>query len=96
MRCPSCGLVQQNPQPLREAVLSRYGESYLAYESARQFAYRDLELLALRDLGFPRLEAEFFDHASGRGKPPSILDVGCATGGPPRAFSVEGLGLSRG
>jgi 2-polyprenyl-3-methyl-5-hydroxy-6-metoxy-1,4-benzoquinol methylase len=79
-RCPSCGLVQQNPQALAEAVRSRYGEAYLAYEEANQDAYRDLELLALEDLGLEAQAAPAFSRAASEGTRPRALDVGCATG----------------
>lgn len=79
-RCRDCGLIQQNPQPLPGAVLRRYGEEYLAYEVARQFDYRDLELLALSDLRFEERTAPLVAAARKEGRAPSILDVGCATG----------------
>jgi SAM-dependent methyltransferase len=98
-RCASCGLVQQNPQPLAEAVKSRYDEAYLAYEEANQDAYRDLELLALRDLGLERAAAPAFRRASSSGPRPSVLDVGCATGAllaalRDRGWDAQGVELS--
>ncbi|MEI6874825.1 MAG: class I SAM-dependent methyltransferase, partial [Spirochaetota bacterium] len=78
--CRGCGLVQQNPQPLAESVLARYDESYLEYESARQFDYATLERRALADLRFPVIEAEVFREAASLQRKPRILDVGCATG----------------
>jgi len=89
-RCTSCGLIQQNPQPLREAVLARYGEDYLAYEAERQFDYRALELKALADLSFDQLVAPLLDDAKARGRKPRLLDVGCATGALLEHF--QGLG----
>lgn len=80
VRCRQCGLVQQNPQPLPEAVRARYDEAYLAYEEARQFLYRDLELHALTDLGFGAAAASLRRQAAVEGHGPRILDVGCATG----------------
>lgn len=72
VRCASCGLVQQNPQPSNEAVAARYGEShgqdYLGYELEHERAFLRLQELALRDIGFGGMD---------RGR---ILDVGCATG----------------
>jgi SAM-dependent methyltransferase len=79
-RCARCGLVQQNPQPLPQAVAARYGESYLRYEEANQFAYRDLELLALGDLGLEAEAAALFARARAEGRRPRVLDAGCATG----------------
>lgn len=78
--CRRCGLVQQNPQPEASAVAARYDEAYLHYEEANQYAYRDLELFALRDLGFEAYTAPLFEAARGAGRKPRVLDVGCATG----------------
>jgi 2-polyprenyl-3-methyl-5-hydroxy-6-metoxy-1,4-benzoquinol methylase len=88
-RCVSCGLVRQNPQPLPEAVRSRYDEAYLAYEEANQEAYRDLELMALRDLDLEGAAAAAFRRAAD-GARPRALDVGCATGALPAA--LRGMG----
>ncbi len=68
VRCATCGLLRQDPQPEPEAIAARYDASYLEYEIGNQFAFRDLELRAFRDVGFgPRPGSSF-------------LDVGCATG----------------
>ncbi len=80
VRCPRCGLIQQNPQPEPEAVRRRYDESYLKYEEEHQESYRDLELRALEDLGFDEAVAPLFESARRRGTRPCLLDVGCATG----------------
>jgi 2-polyprenyl-3-methyl-5-hydroxy-6-metoxy-1,4-benzoquinol methylase len=80
VRCRTCGLIQQNPQPLAQAVLRRYGQDYLDYEVARQFEYRDLELLALADLRFEERARPLVEEARREGRAPAILDVGCATG----------------
>ena len=80
VRCRACGLIQQNPQPLASAVLRRYGKDYLDYEMARQFDYRDLELLALADLRFDERVGPLVEVAGREGRAPAILDVGCATG----------------
>jgi 2-polyprenyl-3-methyl-5-hydroxy-6-metoxy-1,4-benzoquinol methylase len=80
VRCGSCGLIQQNPQPAREAVLARYGSEYLEYETERQFEYRDLELLALEDLGFEEAAAGLVVRARKERRAVRFLDVGCATG----------------
>jgi 2-polyprenyl-3-methyl-5-hydroxy-6-metoxy-1,4-benzoquinol methylase len=99
-RCPSCGLVQQNPQPIAGAVRSRYGEEYLAYEEANQDAYRDLELMALADLELEAAAAPAFVRAAAAGARPRALDVGCATGALPaalreRGWEAQGVELSR-
>ncbi len=80
VRCLRCGLIQQNPQALPEAVHSRYDAEYLAYEEANQAAYRDLELLALADLGLEEAAAPAFAAAAAAGAKPRVLDIGCATG----------------
>jgi SAM-dependent methyltransferase len=80
VRCRGCGLIQQNPQSEPGAVASRYDEAYLRYEEANQFAYRDLELLALADIGLEAAAAPLFARARQEGRRPAALDVGCATG----------------
>jgi SAM-dependent methyltransferase len=72
--------MQQNPQSEPSAVAARYDEAYLRYEAANQYAFRDLELLALADLGLEEAAAPLFERASSRGVKPRALDVGCATG----------------
>jgi SAM-dependent methyltransferase len=78
--CRGCGLLQQNPQSEPEAVASRYDEDYLRYEEENQYAYRDLELLALADLGLEETSKPLFERARAEGRRPRVLDVGCATG----------------
>jgi len=80
VRCRRCGLVQQNPQSESESVAARYDEAYLRYEEENQFAYRDLELRALADIGLGAAAAPLFERALARGARPRALDVGCATG----------------
>ncbi len=80
VRCRRCGLVQQNPQSRPESIAARYDEAYLRYEEENQYAYRDLELMALRDLGLEAAAAPLFDRARAEGRGPRVLDVGCATG----------------
>jgi 2-polyprenyl-3-methyl-5-hydroxy-6-metoxy-1,4-benzoquinol methylase len=82
-RCPACGLVQQNPQPIPESVLGRYSGEYLDYELRNESAYLALELQALRDVDFPM---------EGEGR--SFLDVGCATGALIQEMSVRGYRAS--
>jgi SAM-dependent methyltransferase len=82
--CRDCGLIQQNPQSLPEAIASRYdgasSADYLRYEEENQFAYRDLELLALADIGLDPAATPLFARAKAEGRRPRALDVGCATG----------------
>jgi len=86
VRCVKCGLVQINPQPIQNEIKRRYGEGsgqdYLAYELANEKAFLDLELLALNDTGFEKLEKELFANGkSANGiNAVRVLDVGCATG----------------
>jgi len=69
VRCLSCGLVQMNPQPLKEEIIDRYNtKDYLAYEMANEENYLNLQLLALKDSGFDETTRT------------SVLDIGCATG----------------
>jgi len=80
VRCVSCGLVQRNPQPVRDEIIARYsavfGGDYLSYELENEAAFLKLQQLALRDAKFDKLEKTLF-----RAKePPSVNDVGCATG----------------
>jgi 2-polyprenyl-3-methyl-5-hydroxy-6-metoxy-1,4-benzoquinol methylase len=80
VRCVSCGLVQRNPQPVRDEIIARYsavyGNDYLSYELENEAAFLKLQQLALRDAKFDELEKKLF-----RAKePPSLLDAGCATG----------------
>jgi 2-polyprenyl-3-methyl-5-hydroxy-6-metoxy-1,4-benzoquinol methylase len=80
VRCKSCGLVQRNPQPVKEEIIARYsdtfGKDYLAYEIENEDAFLKLQQLALKDAGFYKLEKTLLRRAGG----PSVLDIGCATG----------------
>jgi len=83
VRCASCGLVQRNPQPLNEEIISRYssvyGGDYLAYEIKNEESFLKLQLLGLKDAGFDRIEKKIFSRYCESGQP-SLLDIGCATG----------------
>jgi 2-polyprenyl-3-methyl-5-hydroxy-6-metoxy-1,4-benzoquinol methylase len=78
VRCLSCNLVQQNPQPVFDEITTRYsdtfGDDYLSYELDNEAAFLKLQQLALNDAGFYELEKK-----SAKGQL-SVLDVGCATG----------------
>jgi len=91
VRCASCGLVQMNPQPVKEEIISRYssvyGEDYLSYEIKNEAAFLKLQQLALKDAGFEKIEKSLF--RAGECPPsecppsdgaPAVLDIGCATG----------------
>ncbi len=73
-RCPVCGLVYQNPQPLPGNLKERYDEEYFSYELENEESYCNLMKLALRDIDFDGVTAQI--PASRR----SFLDIGCATG----------------
>jgi len=81
VRCKKCGLVQRNPQPLKEEITERYaktyGEDYLSYELKNEASFLKLQQLALADAGFEMLEKDLFLK---EGEPPYALDIGCATG----------------
>ena len=83
VRCKNCGLVQMNPQPKKEEIIRRYttmfGKDYLEYELKNEAAFLNLQLLALKDIGFLAQAQE-----SGG----AFLDIGCATGALP-AFLKE-------
>ena len=80
--CASCGLVQRNPQPVKEEITSRYsdtyGNDYLSYEIKNEEAFLILQQLALKDAGFEKIEKKLFiDEINEK---PAVLDIGCATG----------------
>jgi 2-polyprenyl-3-methyl-5-hydroxy-6-metoxy-1,4-benzoquinol methylase len=80
--CTSCRLVQMNPQPVKEEIIERYsrtsGADYLSYELENEAAFLKLQQLALQDAGFAKYEKALLSRAGNI--PPSVLDVGCATG----------------
>lgn len=84
-RCSGCGLWRQDPQPEQADILARYGDEYLAYETARHLEYR---AIALRSLG----EAGLFpaDALAAGGRRKALLDIGCATGALLAAFAEAG------
>lgn len=81
VRCRVCSLVQQNPQPGREAIEARYGDlssqAYLEYELANEGAFLTLQQKGLADGGFFELEPDILRQQV---EPPLVLDIGCATG----------------
>jgi 2-polyprenyl-3-methyl-5-hydroxy-6-metoxy-1,4-benzoquinol methylase len=60
--------------------MRRYDDAYLDYEAENQLAFRDLELLALADLGLEDTAAASFAKVKAESRRPRALDVGCATG----------------
>ncbi|MDR0910608.1 MAG: class I SAM-dependent methyltransferase [Spirochaetaceae bacterium] len=94
VRCPRCGLVHINPQPLVQEIHNRYaGNSYLNYEKANEDNFLNLQHLGLRDGGFYDI---FSDGKGGLKRGLSLLDIGCATGalvGELAALGWEASGL---
>lgn len=72
VKCPSCSLVYQNPQPVPEDIYSRYDEDYFSYEIENEKSFLNLMLLGLKDVGFYPNKID--------GSNRKILDIGCATG----------------
>ena len=91
VRCKKCGLIQRNPQPLKEEIIERYaglyGNDYLSYEIKNENSFLKLQQLALIDAGFHKMEKNIFTRytaekkeGAGSAASPSVLDIGCATG----------------
>jgi len=89
VRCKFCGLVQRNPQPVKEEIIARYsstyGNEYLSYELENEASFLNLQRLALKDAGFEKLENKLFARNENKKSAeqdyqPSVLDIGCATG----------------
>ena len=90
VRCTKCGLVQRNPQPVKEEIIARYsktfGNDYLSYELKNEAAFLKLQQLALQDADFAKTEKAAFLRAKNTRdaerteSAPSVLDIGCATG----------------
>lgn len=73
VRCLTCGLVYQNPQPLFDDLKGRYARAYFEYEIENEDNFFELMRLGLRDIGF---DESFFTSVPGK----TFLDIGCATG----------------
>jgi len=84
VNCRTCGLLLQNPQPLRASLALRYDAEYCAYEIQNQETFFSLMLLGLQDAAF------FENIAPTLPSPRKILDVGCATGRLLRHFKEKG------
>jgi len=105
VRCVQCGLVQRNPQPVKEEIIERYsktyGNDYLSYELKNEAAFLKLQQLALKDAGFDKTEKAAFLRAKNADGVPSVLDIGCATGAllaslRERSWRVTGVEISPG
>lgn len=73
VKCSSCGLIYQNPQPLQNALSMRYDDEYFSYEINNEKPFFSLMKLGLKDIGFDEIEAQLLGEKS-------FLDIGCATG----------------
>lgn len=92
VKCSSCGLIYQNPQPLFADLKKRYTTDYFKYEFNNEENFFGLMKLGLKDIGMDRLKPE-----NGRGW---FLDIGCATGRlmedmRGRGWQVQGVDLCR-
>jgi len=98
VRCTHCGLVQRNPQPVKEEIIERYsktfGKDYLGYELENEAAFLKLQQLALQDAGFEKIEKAAFLRAKGevRTDTGSAKDAGRAASAP----SVLDVGCATG
>ncbi len=72
VKCSSCGLIYQNPQPVFPDLKGRYTADYFKYEYNNEDNFFGLMKLGLKDIGMDRLKPE-----NGQGR---FLDIGCATG----------------
>ena len=99
VRCTRCSLVQRNPQPVKDEIIMRYnstfGNDYLAYEIENEKTFLNLQLFALKDAKFNKLEKYLFS----KNEHPSFLDIGCATGAllvnlRRRGWNVTGVEIS--
>jgi len=71
VRCVKCNLVQRNPRFKEEDIIARYktsfGNDYLSYELKNEEAFLKLQMLALADAGFYKLEKQYFQRADKTG-----------------------------
>lgn len=92
VRCASCELVYQNPQPVPDDLVARYDVDYFQYELENDRNFYTLMKLGMEDVGFDSLS---FPEA-----PRRFLDVGCATGMlledmQQRGWEVQGVEVCR-
>jgi len=80
VKCSSCGLVYQNPQPAAQELALRYDGEYFDYEIENEDAFFNLMILGLKDAGFDEVERRVFAGSDEPERKPVFLDVGCATG----------------
>lgn len=73
VRCSGCGLIYQNPQPVRDELLDRYDQEYFEYEVENEATFFGLMEKGLADVGLDSIESSL----SGEKR---FVDIGCATG----------------
>ena len=73
VRCRTCGLIYQNPQPVQNELVDRYDEEYFKYETENEGQFLELMELGLADVDFDSIERRLPARRS-------FLDIGCATG----------------
>ncbi len=83
VRCSSCGLVFQNPQPIESDLIERYDNEYFNYEIENEEPFFELMRKGLEDVGF----GKYKDLARKLGP---FMDIGCATGYLLWRFALEG------
>lgn len=80
VRCGKCSLVQRNPRFSEKEIIERYsnkyGQDYLSYELENENVFLELQKLALKDVGFLKLQENILLKNSSA----KLLDIGCATG----------------
>ena len=71
-KCLNCGLIYQYPILSQDEIDDIYSDNYFEYEVANQDNFFGLMKLALKDIGFEKIEGELPNK--------NVLDIGCATG----------------
>ena len=71
-KCSNCGLIFQDPIITQEEIDAIYDDNYFEYEVANHDNFFALIQLALKDIGFEKIENELPNK--------NVLDIGCATG----------------
>ena len=94
VKCSSCSLVFQNPQPEAAELGGRYDDEYFNYEIANEESFFRLMRLGLSDVRFFDYEKRMKSLQAA--EPLSFLDIGCATGAllrfmRERSWTVKGI-----
>lgn len=87
-KCLNCGLIFQYPILSQDEINDIYTDNYFEYEVANQDNFFRLMQLALKDIGFTRIENKLPNK--------NVLDIGCATGKmlnylKSRGYNVKGI-----